>query len=500
MSKARHHHWLPWRGLGFALLALLAVAPWLLPSGDGGPRPAIREQVALGRQVLDQPMESAPASVVPQPQRIPSPQVVQTEFAAEEAEEDTDACATLAPCPELLNADGEHLRPLGQDEAAPQPPRDEPPAAPAQPPPPAPPPAVPLAAPDVAAAPDAQSTPEQSPWIEPPTVAAPAPVAVAAAPAARSQQLERIAQEADRKTRHAFELAGRGAQFAARAEFIAALRMVAQGLDQERNTAAHSRALAAGLTALKEADDFLPRGARLEADLDLPALIAGHRTPALKDRPADAVAPVACLRSYLSFAQAQLAAGCDAEIAGSMALHGLGKLYTSFAEGKAPQVSAAEAKAVAFFQAAVLVCPENHLAANELGVLLARCGNLPDAQRMLEHSIALQQHPAVWRNLATVYEQAGWSEWAQYAAQQSQIAAQAEALRGVAAASWAGQPVRWVEPSQFAGPSGGTLAPVASPPAIASPVATPTYPAPMVTRRPAGPPPQAGWPGGVRRY
>ena len=36
----------------------------------------------------------------------------------------------------------------------------------------------------------------------------------------RSEQLEQIARQADRQTQHGFELAGRGAYFAARLEFL----------------------------------------------------------------------------------------------------------------------------------------------------------------------------------------------------------------------------------------------------------------------------------------
>ena len=103
------------------------------------------------------------------------------------------------------------------------------------------------------------------------------------AAAARSEQLEKTARQADQQVRHGFELANRGACYAARAEFVAGLRLLAQALDAERHTTHHSRSLAAALTALKEAGDFLPAGGKLEADLDLPAIIASHRTPILKE-------------------------------------------------------------------------------------------------------------------------------------------------------------------------------------------------------------------------
>ena len=110
--------------------------------------------------------------------------------------------------------------------------------------------------------------------------------------AARSEQLERTARQADEQVRHGFDLANRGAYYAARAEFIAGLRLVAQGLDAERHTVNHSRSLRAGLTALKEAGDFLPSGGKLEADLDLPAIIASHRTPVLKNAATDNLVPL----------------------------------------------------------------------------------------------------------------------------------------------------------------------------------------------------------------
>ena len=199
-------------------------------------------------------------------------------------------------------------------------------------------------------------------------------------PTARSEQLENIARQADSHTRHGFELAGRQAFFAARAEFVSALRLVAQGLDNEHRTTIHSRSLSAGLAAVKEAEEFLPRGTRLEAELDLQAIIASHRTPVLKSTPTETLQPMAAMRCYLTFSQEQLAAAAGHEVAGSMALYALGKLHASLARQKRTEIVAAEAKTVAFFQAALLVSPTNYMASNDLGVFLAQCGNLTEAQ------------------------------------------------------------------------------------------------------------------------
>ena len=97
------------------------------------------------------------------------------------------------------------------------------------------------------------------------------------------------------------------------------MRLLAEGLDTEQNTGIHVRALAVAVTAIKESDDFLPPRSQIEAEIDVPAIIATHATPVLK---AEAAAPtaLAARKCYLSFAQEQLALAADREVAGSMAL------------------------------------------------------------------------------------------------------------------------------------------------------------------------------------
>jgi hypothetical protein len=265
----------------------------------------------------------------------------------------------------------------------------------------------------------------------------------------RSEQLEGIAQQADRQVRRGFDLANRGALFAARAEFVAALRMIADGLDTERQTTVHGRALAAGLTALREAQDFMPIGARLEAELDVPTIVAAHRTPVLKGcgekaRAWDAV------KCYLTFAQEQLAAAAGHEVAGSMALCALGKLHAALARQKGLDIAAPEAKAIVFFQASLLVQPRNHLASNELGVLLAQCGKPADARPLLEHSVSVCRGATSLGNLAVVYEQLGQTRRAAETRQQAEVVRSVEIARAKAMQSSAGGAVQWVGPEVLA--------------------------------------------------
>jgi tetratricopeptide (TPR) repeat protein len=265
----------------------------------------------------------------------------------------------------------------------------------------------------------------------------------------RSEQLEQVARLADLRTRHGYELAERNAYFAARSEFLGALRLVAEGLDTEQKTKRHGRALAAAIVALKESEVFLPDGSRLEANLDLPAIIATHETPVLKGN-AEGVTPLSALRCYLTFAQEQLAAAVGNEVAGSMALHALGKLHSALAQKKGSPIVAPESKAVVFFQAALLSYPENPLALNDLGVLLARCGRYNEARPILEHSLARFPQSTGWRNLSTVYTQLGQTALAQQAAKQADQLREKELAQRQTSPTAGNGAVQWVNPETFA--------------------------------------------------
>jgi tetratricopeptide (TPR) repeat protein len=274
----------------------------------------------------------------------------------------------------------------------------------------------------------------------------PLAVPVQASPAGRSRQLESIAQQADHHSRQGFELAERGAYYAARREFTAALRLVAQGLDMERQTDRHNRALALALTAVAEAQDFLPVADRLDGDLNLADIVARHRTPVLKGA-ADHVSPMEAMKSYFTFAQEQLAQAVEHEVAGSMALHGLGKLHSALAEQETLRTRGTESKAMTFYQAALLVDPRNFMASNDLGVLLARSGCYAEARAALEHSLSVSPQAAGWRNLAQVYRRLGDQERATRAERLFQIA---ERDRAAHKRQTPAGRVDWVDPQAFA--------------------------------------------------
>ncbi len=274
----------------------------------------------------------------------------------------------------------------------------------------------------------------------------------------RTEVLERTAAEADIRTRSGFALAGRQAPFAARAEFVGALRLVAQGLDAQDRSQHHGRALRDALQAIREADDFIPRGNKIEADLDLPRLIAGHSTAVLKQASPGELTSMQCVRCYLSYAQQKLSEAVEQETAGVMALCGLGKLHAAWARTQAPTIAAAEAKAVVFLQASLVVQPDHSLAANELGVVFARAGRWHDARPWIEHSAALQPDSTRFRNLAAVYRQLGLDRESQSVLRLAALQ-QAGPARGAADSA---QPVVWLDARNFAEPSSREPLPEAS--------------------------------------
>jgi tetratricopeptide (TPR) repeat protein len=339
------------------------------------------------------------------------------------------------------------------------------------------------------------------PLLVPPTGAAPAeaaPVKMIALPkiaepdGERPEQLEQVARQADRQTRHGFELAGRGASFAARSEFLGALKLIAEGLDTQQKTDVHGRALAAALTAMKEAEDFLPNGSKLETDADLPRVISAHATPLLKSH-ADNLTSMTAVKCYFTFAQQQFAAAAGNEVAGSMALYALGKLHDAMAHKKGTSVAAAETKALVYYQAAMLAYPKNFMAANDLGVLLARCGNCSEARTMLEHSLSLCPQPTTWHNLAVVYGQLGQTALARQADQQAAMLQQVDAAQRRASSGTANNTVQWVDPQAFVQTSSAAPTSPAAAPQPCPQAATPTelrrlppiQPAAKAARRPS---------------
>lgn len=272
------------------------------------------------------------------------------------------------------------------------------------------------------------------------------PTASPAAP--RGANLAAAATRAGDHDRRGFDLANRGAYYAARAEFRAALRAVAEGLDADYATTAHTQALAAGFRALDEAEDFLPRGSRAIREIVPLEMARSHQTPVLHDTHQSGVTPAMARQYYLTYASQQLSAAVAGEPAAAQALYCLGKLHGIFAGQQPDHREALEQRAMTFYSAALVAAPSHYMAANDLGVLMAQRGRYQEAHGLLSQSLSISPQAATWHNLAMVQTHLGQNAAAESARKASLTLNGGAALPNPALAAM--QSVRWVAPSTFA--------------------------------------------------
>jgi tetratricopeptide (TPR) repeat protein len=256
--------------------------------------------------------------------------------------------------------------------------------------------------------------------------------------------MQPVSEQAATMSRRAYGMAQKGMLFSAKRELVQALQLVAQARDVQSRATIHSQALSAGLTALKEAEDFSPSSNRGDP-LDVSSVARGHRTTILKS--AADLPPVVAQQQYFAYAQQQLALAAGNEPGASHALYTLGKIHAATsAEGNASQ-SLDGPRAMVFYQAALAVDARNYLAANELGVLLARYGQLDEARRALVHSVSTRPHAQGWQNLAVVHRRLGEPELARLAEHERELLAKNPAA---APHTSADQLIEWVDPKTFA--------------------------------------------------
>ena len=260
-------------------------------------------------------------------------------------------------------------------------------------------------------------------------------------PVTRPGRVIAAVRQADARTRNGIALARRGARLSARTEFVQALRVLAEAMDEARGCTAHRDALARGITAVEESGDFLDNGARLEGNRSLAEIVAGHRTPILHG--VDGVTAAVAYERYLEFAQEQLSAAVRNEPVGSMALYGLGR--STAADTKQGDVSGA---AMACYSAALSVDRRNFLAANELGVLLARGGRYQAARGYLVASWNEGRNASTLKNLVAVHRKLGETRLAQQA--ERLLASMDSSHR---TASVQRPAIRWTDAASFAATS-----------------------------------------------
>ncbi len=209
----------------------------------------------------------------------------------------------------------------------------------------------------------------------------------------------------ERRLSYAFDLAQRGAPYTAEAEFRAVLGLCALEMDAREGGTARREALRDGLVALQEADQFGGDQVDWRDAADVRPIALGHTTPVLANArgPVDSIQAV---QAYYLFAEQRLVTACRGLPGASLAFYGLGRTIVL----PGTRIAHASGKAALFQRVALAVAPQNLLAANELGVLLAQHGQLKDAEKIFQQCVATDATPETWRNLAVVYARQGNAE------------------------------------------------------------------------------------------
>jgi hypothetical protein len=284
------------------------------------------------------------------------------------------------------------------------------------------------------------------------------PVCAQNAPPVTNQQgrgtISELGQQRIREhIRRGLDLVERQAVYSAQQEFTKALRLTAGELDLAAGTHDHQAAVDAGLRAFDSVDyikrNAPPANASAGTDRSAPGMSAIMNL---------AAPDLSAIQRRLVEAQDQLVSAVGHEPAGSLALYLLGRSQIATAGDTAEEKALAAPKAIALFQAALAVDPGDYLAANELGVTLARYGQLDEAYRALAHGASLTPRPEILRNLTIVCERMGNIQGAQQA--RAQYNALVATRQGCAPNSESPQArafaasVRWVDPPEFVQCSG----------------------------------------------
>jgi tetratricopeptide (TPR) repeat protein len=261
--------------------------------------------------------------------------------------------------------------------------------------------------------------------------------------------MQAATQRAMQMANQASSMAQRGMLFSAKAELIKALTLISQTLDVEEGSTMHATALTAGLAALNEAKDF----ARVDGreTVNVATIAKTHRT-ALPTALSPDTNPMVAQQSYFAYAQAELEFAAGGAPAASEILHRLGRLQTALAASDTDPVALHAPQAIVFHQAALATDGNNWLAANELGVLYARYGQLQEARQFLVRSVSTRPNREGWHNLAVVHRRLGETDLAQRA-EAERLALERQGV----SASGANEMVRWVDPKTFAASGGGDV-------------------------------------------
>jgi tetratricopeptide (TPR) repeat protein len=230
-----------------------------------------------------------------------------------------------------------------------------------------------------------------------------------------------VEKRAGEHLNYGMSLARRGATFAAREEFVEALRLIADSRDMQFQSRESTESLADGLRALNEADDFVMASAEQQLNMDLAPIVAMHESKVFTTAEANKLSSIQALQAYYQYANHKISHGVGNSLVAAETLHAMGKLLMSQARHDAAGKPIDQAKAIVMFQAALSANPDDYRSANELGVLMARSEKWNEARELFTRSLLSQQSAEAWMNLSRTHQQLGQTDLAQRAANEYQL-------------------------------------------------------------------------------
>ena len=270
-----------------------------------------------------------------------------------------------------------------------------------------------------------------------------------APPAPVGTSWEIAVQRAQEHIRYGLNLGSRRAVYSSQTEFLQALRVIARELDAMSGNHVHETALTEGWRALATLEDAKgPSGAEQASPLRDPN--AAQATVSDAGVFPGNFGAYEAMQRQLRYAQERLAFSGGQEPTASMALYALGRSYIAAAEECPEEARLCGPKALALYRAALDVDATNGLAVNEQAVLLARCGQLREAEDVLLRGVSVAPQPQMWHNLAMIHEKQGNKPLAQEDRRRRDALAAAWRNHGVDLAATGLADVHWVEPTEFA--------------------------------------------------
>lgn len=235
-------------------------------------------------------------------------------------------------------------------------------------------------------------------------------------------------------------LARRGAVFAAREEYLHALRLVCESGDRQSGTRDYTIRLARGLKALDEAEDFFAMSAEEQLRTDLTQVMQSHETRLISAEQAKSFSAISAMQVYCQFAAEQISESVGASMVAGETLHAMGKLMIAATRLNQGAESMHLPKSMVMYQAALSANPQDYRSANELGVLMAESGQWQTARDLFARSLLIHKTAEAWQNIAHVHETLGEADYARRAR---------EAYESMNRNGTADTSLEWASASQF---------------------------------------------------